>query len=201
MTTAENPHNDLKLASKFYPCGDKNVANSTCFCGSIQIKTKTDNPVMSAFCHCGYCRVGHAAPLYQVLYCTTANIGCKTGNKKEGEHEIQIVKGFEHLTSFPGGMANPFHKKTTDNERVGGIGRMHCNVCGTRMLNAFYHKLDGKERYGVFPGTFMEPLSNFIREWQPRSHLNCESAIMPVAAICDGLPKFVEWDTGAKFIE
>jgi hypothetical protein len=62
-------------------------------------------------------------------------------------------------------------------------------------------KLDGKERYGVFPGTFTEPLSNFIREWQPRSHLNCESAIMPVAAICDGLPKFVEWDTGAKFIE
>ena len=123
------------------------------------------------------------------------------GRKKSGEHEIQVIKGFENLVSFPGGMENAFYKNDNENDRVGGTGRMYCKICGTRTLNAFYKKLEkGGERYGVFPATFTEIMSSFIREWQLRSHLDCESAIIPVAAICDGLPKFVEWDTGVKFI-
>ena len=49
---------------------------------------------------------------------------------------------------------------------------------------------------GVFPGTFTEKMSAFAKEWQPTQHVNCESAILPVAAIQDGLPKFVEWPGG-----
>ena len=112
-----------------------------------------------------------------------------------------MIKGFEHLTSFPGGMNNAFYKNKEDNERAGRIGRMYCGICGTRILNAFYRKLDDEERYGVFPGTFTEKMNNFIKEWQPRAHVNCESAIIPVAAICDGLPKYVDWDTGPKLVE
>ena len=78
---------------------------------------------------------------------------------------------------------------------------MYCSICGTRILKAFYRKLDDEERYGVFPGTFTEKTNNFIKEWQPRVDVNCESASIPVPAICDGLPKYVDWDTGPKFVE
>ena len=113
-----------------------------------------------------------------------------------------MIKGFEHLTSFPGVLANAFDKNERDNDRVGGIGRMYCVKCGTRVLNAFFRKLENDaERIVVFPGTFTESMSDFIRKWQPTAHLNCASAIVPVAAICDGLPKYFEWDTGPKFVE
>lgn len=139
--------------------------------------------------------------MYQVLYCTSGNVDCRSGEKKSGENEIQMIKGFEHLTSFPGGMNNAFYKNKEDNERAGRIGRMYCGICGTRILNTFYRKLDDEERYGVFPGTFTETMNNFITEWQPRAYVNCESAIIPVAAICDGLPKYVDWYTGPKLVE
>ena len=202
MFNSKMPHNDPELAEKCYPFGMKRVASSKCLCGSIEIKVETDNPVMTAFCHCWNCRISHASPMYQVLYCTSGNVDCRTGEKKSGEHEIQVIKGFEHLKGFPGGMNNAFYKNEEDNERAGGIGRMYCDICGTRILNAFFRKLDeGGERYGVFPGTFTETMNNFVKEWQPRAHVNCESAIIPVAAICDGLPKYVDWDTGPKFVE
>ena len=201
MFNSKTPHDDPGLAKKCYPSGMKKVATSKCLCGSIEIRVETDNPVMTAFCHCWNCRIGHASPMYQVLYCKSGNVDCRTGEKKSGENEIQVIKGFEHLTGFPGGMNNAFHKNERDNERAGGIGRMYCGICGTRILNAFYRKLDGEERYGVFPGTFTETMDNFIKEWQPTAHVNCESAILPVAAICDGLPKYVDWDTGPKFVE
>tara|TARA_B100000035_G_C20954568_1_gene533553 strand:+ start:381 stop:989 length:609 start_codon:yes stop_codon:yes gene_type:complete len=202
MFDSNNPHNDPKLAMKCYPSGNKRVATSKCICGSVEIRVETDDPVMTAFCHCWNCRIGHAAPMYQCFYVPTANIDCRTGEKKAGDHEIQVTRGFEHLVSFPGGMENAFFKNETDSDRVGGIGRMYCGKCGTRVLNAFYRKVEDQgERYGVFPATFTETMSNFIQAWQPRSHLNCESAIIPVAALCDGLPKYVEWDTGPKFID
>ena len=197
-----NPHNDPELAKKLYPCGSKHVTTSKCICGSIEIRIETSNPVMTAFCHCWNCRIGHASPMYQVLYCTSSNIDCRTGQIKSGEHEIQVTKGFEHLMSFPGGMDNAFYRNQTENDRVGGIGRLYCSKCGTRILNAFYRKLENNEEwFGVFPGTFTQTMSNFIRAWQPTSHVNCESAIIPIAAICDGLPKYVEWDSGPTFVD
>ena len=201
MTAPKSPHSDPQLAKTCYPSGDKRTALSRCLCGAVEIEIDTTGPVLSAFCHCWACRGGHAAPVYQVLYCTTANIDCRTGEPKIGDHEVQVVKGFEHLKGYPGGIANAFHKNATDSETVGGIGRLYCEVCGTRMLNAFYRKIEGGgERYGVFPATFTEKMTAFIREWQPTCHLNCESAIVPVSAICDGLPKYVQAADGAKLV-
>lgn len=202
MTENRSPHDDPALAQRSYPSGGKKQALSRCLCGAVEIRIETDRPKMSAFCHCWNCRRGHAAPMYQVMYCATANIDCKTGEQKPGEHEIQIVKGFERLIGFPGGLANAFHKKSEDSDRIGGIGRLYCESCGTRMLNAFFRKPDTSiERYGVFPATFTEKMSSFIRAWQPNSHVNCESAIVPIEAICDGLPKLVGFDVDKKFIE
>ncbi len=44
---------DPDLASKCYPSGSKNEATAMYSCGSIEIKVKTDEPAVSAFCHCG----------------------------------------------------------------------------------------------------------------------------------------------------
>lgn len=45
----------------------------------------------------------------------------------------------------------------------------------------------------VFPATFTEKMSEFIESWQPKAHLNCNSSILPVTVINDGLAKYREW--------
>ena len=56
MFDSNNPHNDPKLAMKCYPSGNKRIATSKCICGSVEIRVETDDPVMTAFCHCWNCR-------------------------------------------------------------------------------------------------------------------------------------------------
>lgn len=202
MASCTNAHDDPKLAENCYPSGSKNTALSMCLCGAVEIVVRTDSPVLSAFCHCQDCRRGHAAPMYQVLYCATSNIDCRTGDKKSGEFEVQVVKGFEQLKGHPGGMSNVFHKNANESTTSGGIGRLHCQVCGTRMLIAWYRKPENvEEYYGVFPATFTEKMSAFDRRWQPKMHLHCESAIVPVASICDGLPKYLSSSDSEKLFQ
>ena len=52
MFNSKTPHDDPELAEKFYPFGTKKVATAERLCGSIEIRVETDNPVMTAFCHC-----------------------------------------------------------------------------------------------------------------------------------------------------
>ena len=200
-TVPKSVHDDPELAAKCYPSGEKNFAIAQCYCGEVEIEVCTDNPLSSGFCHCMSCRTTHAAPMYQVLYCATSNVDCMTGALKEGKHEVQVVKGFDKLIGAPEGMDNPYGRNGSQgNENFGGMGRLRCKNCGTRMMNAGWNKSSGKEIYGVFPGTFTEKIHNFIRSWQPRGHVNCEDAILPVSAIHDGLPKYVKFE-GPRLVE
>ena len=88
MESQINPHDDISLSEKIYPSGDKSEAQAMCICGAVRINIKTQSPEMSAFCHCWSCRRAHSAPMYQVIYCSTANIDCRTGKKKSGNFEI-----------------------------------------------------------------------------------------------------------------
>lgn len=202
MKSIATVHNDPSLANKTYPFGEKNYATARCYCGDVEIEVSTNNPISTGFCHCVGCRTAHAAPMYHVLYCTSGNIDCRTGKKKQGLHEIQITKGFERLNTVK---RNP--RKINDNTVLDrdvnqrALGRMQCSSCGTRMLNALIFPDDGTERYGVFPSTFTEKLHNFIKTWQPRRHFNCESAILDMSSIHDGLPKYIEGENSPKFVE
>ena len=99
MKIIRSVHNDPSLADKTYPFGEKNYATARCYCGDVEIEVKTNNPISTGFCHCVGCRTAHAAPMYHVLYCVTGNIDCRTGKKKKGLNEIQIMKGFQRLIS------------------------------------------------------------------------------------------------------
>lgn len=188
-------HDDPALAEKVYPCGEKTDALARCYCGAIEIVVRTENPISTGFCHCVGCRTAHSAPMYHILYCETGNLDCKTGLEKEGCHEIQIIKGIELLTVVSRGatVQRDVSKR--------GLGRLQCSLCGTRMLNALISSDDGKSRWGVFASTFTEKLKNFARSWQPRRHFNCESAILPLTAICDGLPKYLLGEDGPRIVE
>ena len=79
---------------------------------------------------------------------------------------------------------------------------MSCGECGTPVLKAFYKRLRIRENnMSFFQLHSCNGVSDFIQACQLRSHLNCESAIIPVAAICDGLPKYVELNSGPTFID
>ena len=202
MESQINPHDDISLSEKIYPSGDKSEAQAMCICGAVKINIKTQSPEMSTFCHCWSCRRAHSAPMYHVIYCCTANIDCRTGKKKSGNFEITVVKGFDHLQQVKGGPGIPNYQTFDDSPRVGGIGRLFCRDCGTIMLNAFYRKIEDKgERYGVFPGTFTDKMNIFLRAWQPTSHINCESAIINVSAIQDGLKKYQTMTDSELFIK
>ena len=202
MKTAISYHDNASLAAKVYPSGAKKFAVAKCYCGDVEIEVQTNNPISTGFCHCVGCRTAHSAPMYHVMYCITGNIDCRTGKEKYGRHEIQVSKGFEKLSIVRRNSKGSKGKAILDrkpSER--GLGRLQCSTCGTRMLNALIFPEDGSERFGVFPSTFTEKISNFIQTWQPRRHFNCESAILPVSAIYDGLPKYVEMESGPKFVE
>jgi len=184
-------HNDPELAMTCYPCGKKTYATAECYCGLVKIEIQSDEPLASAFCHCVGCRRAHSAPMYQVIYCGTANIDYATGEKKDGKHEVQVVQGFERLKSAV----------SLGSDNFKGLGRLHCDNCGTIMLNAFLRLSSNAEMYGVFPGTFTEKMEVFSSSWQPKYHLNCESAIIAVSVISDGLPKYVAFPDGPKYIE
>ena len=192
---------DAELAKKCYPSGKKNEANAICICGGVEILLKTDTPAVSAFCHCWTCRRVHSAPLYQCLYVNTANIDPKTGKKIEGRFEITVTKGFDLLKPIKIGSGHPNLKLLEVNPIMGGLGRMFCRDCGVVMLNAVFQKPNTAMNptdedvpfVCVFPATFTEKMSEFIESWQPKAHLNCDSSILPVMMINDGLPKFREW--------
>jgi len=192
---------DPELARKSYPSGRKNEATAICICGGVEIKLKTDAPDVSAFCHCRTCRRTHSAPIYQCLYVNTANINPETGEKLAGDFEITITKGFDLLTPVKQGPGNPNFKSTSDNPLVSGLGRMFCRDCGVVMMNAVIKKpntvlnptSEDVPFVCVFPATFTEKMSEFIESWQPKAHLNCDSSILPVTMINDGLPKYHEW--------
>ena len=192
---------DPELASKCYPSGSKNEATAMCSCGAIEIKVKTDEPALTAFCHCTACRRAHSAPLYQCLYVLTSNIDPHTGNKRDGEFEITITKGFDLLRPGDPGPGNPNYESFDDNPNFGGVGRLYCTKCGSTMLNALYQRPNSVfnetdepiDFICVFPSTFTEPMNRFIAAWQPASHGNCETSILPFEAINDGLPKWAEF--------
>lgn len=202
MEKTKSYHDDVSLAAKVYPSGTKKFAIAKCYCGDVEIEVQTEDPISTGFCHCVGCRTAHAAPMYHVMYCGTGNIDCRTGKEKQGRHEIQISKGFQKLSvvrrNSKGSKGNAILDR---NPTERGLGRLQCSICGTRMLNALIFPEDSSERYGVFPSTFTEKLDNFIQTWQPRRHFNCESAILPVSVIYDGLPKYVKMESGAKFVE
>ena len=203
-----NPHDDPQLAAQTYPSGSKNEATAMCVCGGIEIKLKTNEPAMTGFCHCWACRRAHVAPLYQVLYTETANICSKTGKQKEGEFEITVTQRFELLNGGIEGPGYPNWRRFHDNPNFGGVGRLACANCSVMMRNAIFKRPgttfnegdEDAEIFGVFPGTFTEKMSEFIQPWQPRFHVNCASAILPVASIHDGLEKYAEWPDGAAFV-
>ena len=192
---------DPELAAKCYPSGTKNEATAMCLCGSVEIKLKTDEPALSGFCHCWACRRAHSAPLYQVIYADTANISPKTGDKREGEFEIMITKGFDILRPADPGPGNPNFESFDDNPNFGGLGRLYCSKCGVVMINTIFkrpHSVfndtdEDVDFICVFPGTFTEQMSEFIETWQPPFHPDCESSILPFEAINDGLEKFSTW--------
>jgi len=192
---------DPELAAKCYPSGSKNEATAMCLCGSVEIKLKTDEPSVSGFCHCWACRRTHSAPLYQCLYTDNANIDPETGDKREGEFEITITKGFDLLKPGDPGPGNPNYESWDDNPNFGGIGRLFCSKCGVVMMNALYqrpHSIfndtdEPVDFVSVFPATFTEKMNEFIESWQPQFHVHCESSILPFEAINDGLEKFATW--------
>ena len=192
---------DPELAAKCYPSGTKKEATAMCLCGAVEIKLKTEEPAISGFCHCWACRRAHSAPLYQVIYADTANICPKTGDKREGEFEITITKGFDILRPGDPGPGNPNFESWDDNPNFGGLGRLYCSKCGVVMINALYqrpHSIfndtdEDVDFISVFPGTFTEKMSEFIEAWQPTVHVHCESSILPFEAINDGLEKFSAW--------
>ena len=126
----------------------KNEATAMCLCGSVEIKLKTDEPALSGFCHCWACRRAHSAPLYQVIYADTANISPKTGDKREGEFEIMITKGFDILRPADPGPGNPNLESFDDNPNFGGLGRLYCSKCGVVMINTLF-----KRPHSVFNDT------------------------------------------------
>ena len=192
---------DPELAAKCYPSGTKNEATAMCLCGSVEIKLKTYEPALSCFCHCWACRRAHSAPLYQVIFADTANISPKTGDKREGEFEIMITKGFDILRPADPGPGNPNFESFDDNPNFGGLGRLYCSKCGVVMINTIFkrpHSVfndtdEDVDFISVFPGTFTEKLREFIEAWQPTFHAHCESSILPFEAINDGLEKFSTW--------
>ena len=200
-TTIFNPWKDDELASKCYPAGTKNEATAMCLCGSVEIKLKTEEPILTGFCHCWACRRAHSAPMYQMIYVATSNYGPKTGKKREGEYEITVTKGFEYLAPAKMGSGNPNFETMDDNPNFGGMGRIICSECGVIMMTAKYARPhsefndtdEDEEMICVFPATFTEKMSEFIPSRQPTYHSNCSSAIMPVSAINDGLEKWTEW--------
>ena len=84
-----------------------------------------------------------------------------------------------------------------DNPNFGGIGRLFCSACGVTMMTVIFARPrtefnDGDEEadmFCVFPATFTDKMNEFIQSWQPTHHVNCDSAILPLAAINDGLEK------------
>ncbi len=196
------------LAAKCYPSGTKNEAKAMCLCGGVEITLETDSPTLTAFCHCESCRRAHSAPMYQMMFVATANICSKTGAQKEGNFELTITKGFELLTPAAPGPGNPNYESMDDNPNFGGIGRLFCSECGVTMMTVIFARPrtefnDGDEEadmFCVFPATFTDKMNEFIQSWQPTHHVNCDSAILPLAAINDGLDKWAEWPEGEPWI-
>ena len=175
-TTKESPHADTDLAAKCYPSGSKNLANARCNCGAIHIQAQTDQPQLTAFCHCKACRLAHAAPLYMVVYFD--------------ESEITIVKGKEMLHQKNNGEWSNLDKDDIPFKHR----RYACMNCGTRVLNDVIWK-DGSSRIlGTFPNILDEAMSEMIQSWQPTMHVNCDEALLHVPSIQDGLPKYVGFE-------
>ena len=179
-----------------------------CLCGGVEITLKTDSPTLTAFCHCRACRRAHSAPMYQMIFVATANICSKTGQLKEGEFEITVTKGFELLTPAALGPGNPNYESWDDHPIFGGLGRLFCSECGVVMMNALFVRPrtgfndsdEDVDMFCVFPATFTDKMNEFIQAWQPTHHANCNGAILPLAAINDGLDKWVEWPDGEPWI-
>jgi hypothetical protein len=146
--------------------------------------------------------------MYQMMFVATANICSKTGGQKEGNFELTITKGFELLTPAAPGPGNPNYESMDDNPNFGGIGRLFCSECGVTMMTVIFARPrtefnDGDEEadmFCVFPATFTDKMNEFIQSWQPTHHANCDSAILPLAAINDGLEKWAEWPEGEPWI-
>ena len=192
---------NAELAAKCFPSGTKNEATSTCLYGDVEINLKTNEPLLTAFCHCWACRRAHSEPVYQCIYVATSNFCSKTGHQREAEFELTVTSGFDLLTRAKMGPGNPNYETMDANPKFGGLGRIICSKCGVVMMTALFTRPHREFNDGekdalmvcVFPGTFTEKISEFIQAWLPTNHVHCASAIFPISAINDGLDKRTEW--------